>query len=191
MSGQNQRARALETENLARAPRFFPAHEALGELAREEGDWAESIHQHEQVLEYDPVNIFVLQALARTYMHAGNLPMARATLDRLRPDDRRNLRTRALECLLLALAGENARAVQTLDADVLKYLELNTFDTVMGAEVYASLGETSKALEWLEKAARNGDERAEWFMRDPALARLRSLPAFQAVVSSIVARRAR
>jgi lipopolysaccharide biosynthesis regulator YciM len=90
MSGQNQRARALEMENLARQPRFFPAHETLGELAREEGDWATSILEHGRVLEYDPQNIFVLQALARTYMDAGNLPMARATLSRLRDDDRRS-----------------------------------------------------------------------------------------------------
>ena len=191
MSGQNQRAGALERENLAREPRFFPAHETLGELAREEGDWATSIREHSQVLEYDPQNIFILHALARTYMDAGDLQMARATLQRLRGDDRPSLRTRALESLLLALEQEKVRASQTLDEDVRKYLELNTFDTVIGAEVNASLGEISTALEWLEKAARNGDERAEWFARDPALAALRSAPTFQALVRSIGGRRVR
>jgi DNA-binding winged helix-turn-helix (wHTH) protein/Tfp pilus assembly protein PilF len=191
MSGQNQRAGALERENLAREPRFFPAHETLGELAREEGDWATSIREHSQVLEYDPQNIFILHALARTYMDAGDLQMARATLQRLRGDDRPSLRTRALESLLLALEEEKVRASQTLDEDVRKYLELNTFDTLIAAEVNASLGEISTALEWLEKAARNGDERAEWFARDPALAALRSAPTFQALVRSIGGRRVR
>jgi hypothetical protein len=79
------------------------------------------------------------------------------------------------------------RASQTLDEDVRKYLELNTFDTVIGAEVNASLSEISTALEWLEKAARNGDERAEWFARNPALAALR----LQALVRSIGGRRVR
>src|SRR4029453_3933098 len=53
MSGHNKRSRARERENLAREPRFFPAHETLGELAREERDWATSIREHSQVLEYD------------------------------------------------------------------------------------------------------------------------------------------
>ena len=90
---------------------------------------------------------------------------------------------------MFALEAKRERASQALDDDVLKYLELNTFDTLIGAELYATLGENSKALDWLEKAARNGDERAEWFRRDPALARLRSSPTVQALVRSIVGRR--
>ena len=190
MSGQNQRAQALERENLSQFPRFFPAHETLGEIAREEGDWAGSISELGQVLEYDSQNNFVLQALARTHMLAANLPIARETLNRLRPEDRRSFRTRALEALLLALEGQHDRASNVLDDGVLSYLELNTFDTLIGAEVYAVLGQTSRALEWLERAVRNGDERAEWFTRDPALANLRHLPAFQEVVNSVVRRRA-
>jgi hypothetical protein len=69
------------------------------------------------------------------------------------------------------------------------YLELNVFDTLIGAEIHAVLGETSRALEWLERAVRNGDERAEWFTRNPALASLRQLPAFQEVVNSVLRRR--
>ena len=190
MSGQNQRAKALERENLSQIPRFFPAHETLGEIAREEGDWAGSISELGQVLEYDQQNNFVLQALARTHMLAGNLPKARETLDRLRPEDRRSFRTRALEALLLALEGQRDDALKVLDAGVLSYLELNAFDTLIGAEVYAVLGETSRALQWLERAVRNEDERAEWFTRNPALASLRQLPAFQATVNSVLRRRA-
>lgn len=161
----------------------------MGELAREEGDWATSILEHGKVLEYDPQNSFVLQALARTHMHAGNLALARATLERLRVGDRRSFRARALECLLFALEGNREQAAQSLNSDLLKYLALNVFDTVIAAEIYASLGDEAKALEWLDKAARNGDERGEWFMRNPALATLRSSPAFQGVISSIVGRR--
>ena len=94
-------------------------------------------------------------------------------------EDRRSFRTRALEALLLALEGQRDGSLKVLDAGVLSYLELNAFDTLIGAEVYAVLGETSRALQWLERAVRNGDERAEWFTRNPALASLRQLPAFQ------------
>ena len=115
MSGQNQRAKALEGQNLSQIPRFFPAHETLGEIAQEEGDWAGSISELGQVLEYDPQNNFVLQALARTHMLAGNLPKARETFDRLRPEDRRSFRTRALEALLLGLEGQRDGALKVLD----------------------------------------------------------------------------
>ena len=185
MAGQNQRARSLEQENLTRQPRFFPAHETLGELARESGDWAGSISEHSQVLEYDTQNNFVLQALARTYMQSGNLPLAGQTLDRLRPEDRLSFRTRALESLLFALEDQRDRALKALDADVLKYLDLNGFDTLTAAEIYALLGDVPTAIAWVEKAVRNGDERANWFTHDSFLARLQNIPRFREIVASV------
>ena len=50
------------------------------------------------------------------------------------------------------------------------------------------LGETSKALDWLDRAVRNGDERAEWFRRDPLLASIRQQPRFQQILDSIAYR---
>jgi hypothetical protein len=59
------------------------------------------------------------------------------------------------------------------------------------ADFYAVLGEARKALDWLERAVRNGDDRAEWFQRDPLLANLRKQPRFQQIVASIAYRRKR
>jgi hypothetical protein len=41
----------------------------------------------------------------------------------------------------------------------------------------------------LERAIRNGDERDEWFSRDPMFAKLRMDPRFAQVLKSIVYRR--
>jgi len=38
--------------------------------------------------------------------------------------------------------------------------------TLTAAEFFAILGEKEAALDWLARAVRNGDERAEWFTRD-------------------------
>ena len=59
----------------------------------------------------------------------------------------------------------------------------------MAAEFYAVLGDPGRALEWLDQALRIGDERAEWFSRDPLLANIRNLPRFKQILDSIALRR--
>jgi DNA-binding winged helix-turn-helix (wHTH) protein/Tfp pilus assembly protein PilF len=187
-SGDSVTARKLERENLAQSTRFFPAQMVLGELARQEGDWEASIREHAKVLEYDPQNGFVLEFLAWTYMDAGDLAKARQILDRLRPDDRRSFRNRAVEALLLALEGKRDEAARAMDIEVLKYIELNPLFTLTGAEFHAVMGNKPQALEWLERAVRYGDERAQWFARDPALESIRGEPRFQQILDSIATR---
>ena len=76
-----------------------------------------------------------------------------------------------------------------MDGEVLKYLGLNPNQTYVAAEFYAVLGDTGRAFEWLERAIRNGDERDEWFRRDPMFAKLRSDPRFAQALQSIIDRR--
>jgi len=57
------------------------------------------------------------------------------------------------------------------------------------AEFYATLHDAPKALEWLDVALRNGDERAEWFSRNPLLANIRDEPRFRQIVDAIALRR--
>ena len=57
------------------------------------------------------------------------------------------------------------------------------------AEIYAVLGEASPAIEWFERAVRNGDHRVEWFSRNPDLAALRNDPRFQTIIGSLNQRR--
>jgi hypothetical protein len=53
------------------------------------------------------------------------------------------------------------------------------------AEFYAVLENTPKALEWLDVALRNGDERAEWFTRNPLFGNIRNEPRFRQILESI------
>jgi hypothetical protein len=71
-----------------------------------------------------------------------------------------------------------------MDDEVLKYGEL-LFFTSNVAEFYAVLGDRAKAVEWLDRAVRAGDERADWFERDPLLASIRQEPRFRQIVDGI------
>lgn len=53
------------------------------------------------------------------------------------------------------------------------------------AGIYAVLGDTRKALEWLERAVNTGFACAPFFERDPALANLRPIPEFQSLVHDL------
>jgi hypothetical protein len=61
--------------------------------------------------------------------------------------------------------------------------------TLFAAEFYAVLGEKEKALDWLDRATSKGDERLEWFQRDPLLKNVREHPRFKQIIESLAYRR--
>jgi len=174
---------------LDRLPLFYPNRMVIGEILRQQGDLAGAIREQGRVLEQDPQSVYALTNLARTYMDSGDLVKARQTLGRARPADRQNFRTRRTWAILLALEGKRADALKEMDEEVLKWEALVAYETSEVADFYALLGDPSKALDWLDRAVRNGDERAEWFRRDPLLASVRDHPKFQEILQSIAYRR--
>ena len=92
--------------------------------------------------------------------------------------------------MLFALEGKRTDASKEMDPELLEYA--SAIASVFASQVaglYAVLGEKEKAVKWLDRAVRNGDERAEWFQRDPLLANLRGHPRFQQILDSIRFRR--
>ena len=160
-----------------------------GEILRELGDTAGSIREQGKVLEQDSRNVYAIVYLARTYLEAGDVGRARLTLERASLADRQNFQIRMAWAVLLAREGKRAAALKEMDNEVLKYAAMVPPMTAMVGEFYAILGDTPKALEWLESAVRSGDERAEWFRRDPLLASVRNQPRFQQILDSIALRR--
>jgi tetratricopeptide (TPR) repeat protein len=189
LNGDYAAAEALATEILQRAPLFFPARMNLAELRRQQGDFAGAILQLEKILEQDPESLYAIVKLARAYGEQGNLRAARTTLESARSELRQNFQFRLGWAVQLALEGRREQALKEMDAEVLKYAALVPHLTSRPAEFYATLKDTTKALEWLDVALRNGDERAEWFSRDPLLANIRDEPRFKQVLDSIAVRR--
>jgi serine/threonine protein kinase len=167
-------------------PLFFPARMILGDMLRQQGDVAGAVREQENILEQDPQNIYAIRFLARACMDASDLQRARHTLERARPDDRQSHWTRLMWAMLLALEDQ---APKEVDDDVLRWGGLVAYMTYDIAALYAARGDVSGALEWLDRAVRSGDERAEYFRRDPLLGPVRNQPRFRQIVESIEYRR--
>jgi tetratricopeptide (TPR) repeat protein len=187
--GETEEAVRAGQELIQSEPLFWPSRYNLGELYREQGKTAEAVREQEKVLEQDPQNVAALRCLARTHLDAGNLPLARRTLERLRPQDRENFRVRLVRAQLYAVERKRALALKEMDEPMLKYADLQPFAALDAAEIYAVLGEKDKAIEWLDRAMRKGDDRAEWFRRDPLLVSIREEPRFKQILDSIAYRR--
>jgi tetratricopeptide (TPR) repeat protein len=189
LSGDNPRAKEelngmLEREPLFGAPRLF-----LGEALRLDGDLPGAIREQKKLLEQAPGNISAIRYLALAYMQGGQLDEARALLEQKRPLFVGNYMWRGTWAFLLALEGKRAEALRTMDEETLKFFDAAIVVTLGAAEFYAVAGDKSKAIEWLDKAVRNGDERAEWLRKDPWLASIRQDPNFERILGSIEARR--
>ena len=188
-NGDYQPAEELAKEMLEAAPTFFPARTYLGEVLREQGKLPQAIREQEKVLEQDSTNIVALRHLSRAYLDLGDLGRARATLERARPEDGQNYRLRLGLALLLAREGRRVQALQAMDPEVEKYAAVHSLMNAEAAAFYAVMGEKEKALEWLDRAVRNGDERLEYFQRDPLLVNIRNEPRFKQILDSIAYRR--
>ncbi len=189
LKGSNLTAQECARKLIIREPLFYPARANLADLLRERGEKTAALRELDKVFEADPQNLYAILYAARIYIDNGELDKGRALLDRARPEDSGSYQFRGLKALLLAVEGKADDARREMDAEVLKYLGLNPNQTLVAAEFYSTLGESDRAFEWLERAIRNGDERDEWFTRDPMLTRLRGDPRFKQVLESIAFRR--
>jgi DNA-binding winged helix-turn-helix (wHTH) protein/tetratricopeptide (TPR) repeat protein len=170
-------------------PLFWPARYHLGELRREQGKIPEAVSEFKKVLDQDPRNSTTLRCLARAYLDAGNLPKARQTIARMRPQDAQNFRARMVRAQLHAVEGKGALALKEMDEEVLKHADLQPLAALDAAEAYAVLGETDRAIEWLDRSMRKGDDRAAWLRIDPLLANVRQHPRFKQMLNSMEFRR--
>jgi predicted Zn-dependent protease len=91
--------------------------------------------------------------------------------------------------LLLAVEGQREQALSAMDEETRKFAAAAFPSTITVAEFYAVLGDTDKAVEWVEQAVRNGDERTAWFRKSRRLASVQGDPRFQQIINSIEARR--
>jgi tetratricopeptide (TPR) repeat protein len=183
-----------QTKELARGllesqPRLMPARMFLSDTLRTEGDIAGAIREQERILEQAPENISGISLLNLSYLDSGQLDKARTLLEQKRPVFESNFMWRAARALQLAVEGNRTEALRTMDEETLKFAAAAFPSTLQAAEFYAVLGDSSRAIDWLGKTYRNGDERADWFRKDPRLASIRQDPRFQVIINSIEARR--
>jgi serine/threonine protein kinase/Tfp pilus assembly protein PilF len=188
-NGDQAQALQMSRQMITRWPLYWPARMDLGELLREQGDPAGAIREQQRALEQDPHNVALLSYLAHAYMDSGDLPKARQALERTRTEHQQSYIVRQDRALLLALEGKRAEAFREMDSQVQAYAAAQIFGPLRAAEFYAVMGDADKALEWLDRAVRMGDDREDWLRRDPLLASIRQHPRFQQIVASVAYRR--
>jgi tetratricopeptide (TPR) repeat protein len=188
-NGDYQQAIHQMKEIITRDPTFGPARFYYGQTLHEHGDTPGAVRELEQLLEQAPGPGSPHWSLARVYMDSGDLPSAREAAERVDLRQRQLPWSRLTWALLLARESKNKEALQEIDEQTLAWAAASYLGPLLAAEVYAVVGDTAKALDWMDRAVRWGDEREEWFRRDPALASLRSNPRFQQLLASVTYRR--
>ena len=190
LAEENKQAKDLFTALLKDDPTRGPPRQLLGEILRTEGDLNGAIRAEQHVLEQAPSNISAIWVLSTALLDQGNLAAARTLLEEKRPLFPENYFWKHCWALLLAAEGKRDEALQAMDEGTLRFADIMFWATTPTADFYALLGEHSKAVDWVEKAVRNGDERINYFRRNPRLAAIQNDPRFQSIIRSVEARRA-
>jgi serine/threonine protein kinase len=185
IAGELDAARRLAVDALKLNPLLSGMRMNLAEILREQGDPAAAIRKHEKNLEINPKRIQSLIGGAQAMLDLGQSATARQFLERGPEEQRQNYQYRLAQALLLAHEGDCAGALEKMDDNSRQWAAHVPFATGWVAEIYAVLGEHALALDWLEKAAANGDRRATWYEMDPHLATLRREPRFLALMQSM------
>lgn len=189
LNGEFEAAEALYRRILEKDPLFFPARMNLASTLQLRGDPSGAVREFEKILEQDPGNLYALFKLACVHIDQNDLPSARRRLQELPAKGQKSYDAELTRAILLALEGKSAEARKVVNEETFKYAAMAPLSTILAAQLFAVLGEREKALDWLERAVRNGDERIEWFRRDRLLTPLRDLPRFKQITDSILLRR--
>jgi tetratricopeptide (TPR) repeat protein len=189
-TGEYEKSQELYKRAAAEDPLFAPARWNIALNLLLMGDASGSIRELQKILDQEPRSWNALTCMAMALMTTGDLVKAREVLTTSKTLEPANYQGRVMWALLLALEGRREEALEAMSPEVLKYGEfINVACNV--AEFYAILGDRAKALEWLDRTVRAGDERADWFERDPLLAGVRQELRFRQIVDGIRDRQAR
>jgi tetratricopeptide (TPR) repeat protein len=188
-AGETDEAKAIALRVIGKTALSGAGHMFLGELLRTEGDTAGAVERQLRVLQQAPNNISSIRFLALAHIDTGQLDKARSLLEEKRSAFERNFLWRLTWAQLLAAEGRREEALAAMDEETQKFAAAAFVVTLGGAEFYSMLGDSTNAIEWLQRAVARGDDRAAWFRRDPQLANIRDDARFQGIVASIEARR--
>lgn len=87
--------------------------------------------------------------------------------------------------LLFALKGEKEKGIALMNAALASDRQLGSYHYYIAAEILAQLGDSSKAIEMLQGALKNGYGNYPFLMSDPLLDPIRSDEGFQQIASNM------
>ena len=189
LNGEYQDALQIWMQLLRQDPLFWPARMNYGDVLLQSGEHEQALREHQKFLEQAPDNIFAIRGLVRAYISLNKIEDAQAILERVRPEDNNNYHIRMARAMLTALEGNHEQAAQTIDDELLRFAGANALRAIEAVELYSLLGHTAKAFEWLDRTLRGGDERVDWFRRNPLLSSIQNDIRFARMLASVEHRR--
>ena len=143
-----------------------------------------AIEQIRKTIEIDPSFAYSYFVLGQAYAAKGNFNEALAALrdgQKLQPDW---IEIEANLAYVHALAG-NRRAAEVLLTKVLDASAKRYVNPVHIAAVYSALGDSDRAIEWLERGYKEKSSWMKWISIEPQLERLRNDARFQNLVRRV------
>lgn len=165
-----KRARELDPLNLR-------VNAIEGMLLLHAGQTDEAIFRLQKTLELAPNHRLALVMIARAYIEKGMFAEAIAATNKAREIFPMSSETIAYGAYALAKSGKRAEAKAALD-ELLKSSTEKYVPPYNIALIYNGLGETEKALDYLEKALGEKDVRMVWLKVEPKWNNLRGEPRF-------------
>jgi tetratricopeptide (TPR) repeat protein len=144
----------------------------------------EALASFKQALEIDPRFLLAHRVSGLTLIRLGRVDEGLAALQRARAIDPASARALADSGYALAKAGRVPEA-RTLLAELREIARQRPVSPYDFAVVHAGLGETTLALEQLEKGYAEGATGVRWLKVEPIFDPLRSEPRFQELMRKI------
>ena len=141
------------------------------------GRYDEAITRLQKTLELEPNHRLALMMAARAYTEKGMFAEAIAATGKAQEISPTSSEPIAYGTYALARSGKRAEAQAGLD-ELFKFSNTRYVPPFSFALVYNALGESEKALDYLEKAFAEKDVRMVWLKVEPKLNNLRNEPRF-------------
>lgn len=148
-----------------------------GMLLLHAGQTDEAVSRLQKTLELNPNHRIALMMAARAYIEKGMFAEAVAATDKAREISSANSEPIAYGTYALAKSSKLTEARTTLD-ELLKSSATRHVPPYSIALIYNALGESEKALDYLEKAFTEKDVRMVWLKVEPKWNNLRNEPRF-------------
>jgi TolB-like protein/tRNA A-37 threonylcarbamoyl transferase component Bud32 len=146
-----------------------------------------AIRQWRQVVAQDPTSELGHFFLTRSYIASGRHAEAVGASDaalKIYGDRTGGVKFLALKGQALAGKGDRAGAMKVID-ELERHRSREYVRPSIIAEVYASLNDNTRALEWLEKAVQEHDDWITWMKIEPSYDGLRADPRFRQLLNRI------
>jgi tetratricopeptide (TPR) repeat protein len=187
---ENNEAKLEASELLAAKKTFAAPRLYLGDVYRREKHIQDAIKEQQWILDHASSNMPAIRYLALAYMDNHEYDKAHALLEEKRSLSE-NFLLRMAWALLYAVQGNRKEANIAMNEDLQKFAGATFTVTSEVAEFYAVLNEPDKAVDWLQKAVDNGDERSDWFVQNERLKSLWKNDKFVRIINNINSNKAK